>query len=157
MNLKVRFWLVGLAAVGALLLSACGGGSSSGGGGGGATTLNLTTDGEQLKFNPATLTAKGGSQVTVSFKNGSASQQHNFVLVKGDDTVAAKVDEEGSAAGADKGYIPSDPNIVGNVKLLNGGETGTASFTAPGPGTYTYLCTFPGHYAAGMKGTFTSN
>ncbi len=77
------------------------------------------------------------------------------MLVKGGDDVAAKVDEEGATAGTAKGYIPDDANIVSNVKLLNGGESGTASFTAPAAGTYTFLCTFPGHYAAGMKGTFT--
>ncbi|HEU5090712.1 MAG TPA: plastocyanin/azurin family copper-binding protein, partial [Roseiflexaceae bacterium] len=29
------------------------------------------------------------------------------------------------------------------------------TFKAPAPGTYTFLCTYPGHYAAGMKGTLT--
>jgi azurin len=93
--------------------------------------------------------------VKVTFKNGSAAQQHNWVLVKGGDDVAMKVDEAGVTAGAATGYIPQDPNIIANVKLLNANETGTAEFTAPAAGTYTFLCTFPGHFAAGMKGTFT--
>jgi len=161
MNLKVRCWLLSLALVGTLILTACGGGGGggpAGGGGGPAANLNLGSDGEQLKFSPATLTAKAGSQVTVTFKNNSASQQHNWVLVKGGDDVAKKVDDEGATAGVSKGYIPDDAaNIVSNVKLLNGGESGTTTFPAPPPGTYTFLCTFPGHFAAGMKGTFTAN
>jgi azurin len=94
--------------------------------------------------------------VSLTFKNGSSAQKHNWVLVKGGDDVAAKVDEAGATAGEAKGYIPTDPNILANVKLLDGGASGTATFTAPPPGTYTFLCTFPGHYAAGMKGVFTS-
>ena len=31
----------------------------------------------------------------------------------------------------------------------------TATFTAPAAGNYIFLCTFPGHYVAGMKGTLT--
>jgi len=157
MKLKAHFWLLSLALVGMLLLSACGGGSTGGGtGGGAATNLSLASDGESLAFKPATLAAQAGAQVSVTFKDASASQQHNWVLVKGGDDVAAKVDEAGATAGAAKGYIPDDPNIITSIKLLNAGESGTASFTAPAAGTYTFLCTFPGHYATGMKGTFTT-
>lgn len=155
MKLKTHFWLLSLALVGLLLLAACGGSSGGTGGGGAATNLSLASDGELLAFKPAALTAAAGSQVSVTFKDASASQQHNWVLVKGGDDVATKVDEAGVTAGPAKGYIPDDPNIVSNTKLLNGGESGTATFTAPAAGTYTFLCTFPGHYAAGMKGTLT--
>ena len=156
MKLKTHFWLLSLALVGILLLSACGGGSGSGGtGGGAATNLSLATDGELLAFKPAALAAAAGAQVSVTFKDASASQQHNWVLVKGGDDVAAAVDAAGATAGAAKGYIPDDPNIISSIKLLNGGESGTASFTAPAAGTYTFLCTFPGHYQTGMKGTLT--
>jgi azurin len=155
MKINVRGWLSGVALASALLLAACGGGGDGGtaSGGGG---LNVTTPGEQLAFQPATLTATAGQQVSVSFKNGSAAQKHNWVLVKGGDDVASQVDEAASAAGEAAGYIPADKaNVIANTNLLNGGETGSASFTAPAAGTYTFLCTFPGHYIAGMKGTLT--
>ena len=155
MNLKVRSWLAAVALVSALALSACGGSSGGGGGDGGGANLNISTAGEALQFAPAALNATAGAQVKVTFKNGSAAQKHNWVLVKGGDDVAQKVDDAGSAAGEAAGYIPSDPNVVSSVKLLNGGESGTATFAAPAAGTYTFLCTFPGHYTAGMKGTFT--
>jgi azurin len=154
MKFNLRSLLGGVAVASALLLAACGGGSDSGGSGGGG--LSVTTPGEQLAYQPATLDATSGQQVTVNFKNGSTAQKHNWVLVKGGDDVAAQVDEAGSAAGEAAGYIPADKaNILGNTNLLNGGESGSASFTAPAAGTYTYLCTFPGHYIAGMKGTLT--
>ena len=41
-------------------------------------------------------------------------------------------------------------------QLEAGGETDEVTFTAPEePGDYEYICTFPGHLAAGMKGTLT--
>jgi len=154
MNLKLRFWISGVALASALALAACGG-SSGGTAAGGAANLNVSTAGEALQFAPAALNATAGQQVQVTFKNGSAAQKHNWVLVKGGDDVAQKVDDAGAAAGDAAGYIPSDPNIISSVKLVDGGATGTASFAAPAAGTYTFLCTFPGHYVAGMKGTLT--
>ena len=154
MNLKLRFWISGVALASALALAACGGGDGGTAAGGGAN-LNISTAGEALQFAPAALSATAGQPAKVTFKNGSAAQKHNWVLVKGGDDVAQKVDDAGAAAGEAAGYIPTDPNIVSSVKLLNGAETGSASFTAPAAGTYTFLCTFPGHYVAGMKGTLT--
>ena len=156
MNLKLRFWISGVALASALALAACGGSSGGNGtAGGGGANLNISTAGEALQYAPAALNATAGQPVQVTFKNGSAAQKHNWVLVKGSDAEAQKVDDAGAAAGEAAGYIPTDPNIVASVKLLNGGETGTASFAAPPAGTYTFLCTFPGHYVAGMKGTLT--
>ena len=152
MNLKLRAWLSVVALASALALTACGGSNSNTPSG---ASLNISTAGEALQFAPAALNATAGQQVTVTFKNGSAAQKHNWVLVKGGDADAQKVDDAGATAGEAAGYIPSDPNIVSSVKLLNGGETGNASFAAPPAGTYTFLCTFPGHYVAGMKGTLT--
>jgi azurin len=154
MNLKLRFWISGVALASALALAACGGNSNTTTGGGGAN-LNVSTAGEALQFAPAALNATAGQQVQVTFKNGSAAQKHNWVLVKGGDDVAQKVDDEGATAGEAAGYIPTDPNIISSVKLLDGGGNGSASFAAPAAGTYTFLCTFPGHYVAGMKGTLT--
>ena len=153
MNLKVRSWLSVVALVSALALTACGGGGDTPAGGG--ANLNISTAGEALQFAPAALSATAGQQIKVTFKNGSTAQKHNWVLVKGADADAQKVDDEGATAGDAAGYIPTDPNIVASIKLLNGAETGSASFAAPAAGNYIFLCTFPGHYVAGMKGTLT--
>jgi uncharacterized cupredoxin-like copper-binding protein len=140
--------------VSALTLAACGGGASSGGSEGGAGgALTVTPDGENLAFKPVELKVKAGSSVSLAFNNSSTAQQHNIVIVNGGDDVAAKVDEESIAAGAPD-YIPADKaNIVAATKMLAPGSSETVSFTAPAAGTYVFLCTYPGHYAAGMKGT----
>ena len=53
-------------------------------------------------------------------------------------------------------YIPADKkaDVLASTKLAGPNETVEVSFKAPAkPGSYPFMCTFPGHYAAGMKGT----
>jgi azurin len=145
----------------ALLLAACGGGGGGGNtggssaGGGGAATFNLTAPGESLAFEPTTLTASAGQEVTISFANGSAVQQHNFVLVNGGEAVAAPIAADGITAGPDGDYLPADrTNIIAATDLADPGQTVTVTFTAPAAGTYLYICTVPGHYPL-MQGTLT--
>lgn len=149
----VRLLIVSVSLVSALTLAACGGSGATGGTAGGP--LAVTPDGENLAYKPAALTAKAGAATTVDFSNVSTAQQHNWVLANGGDDVAGKVDEEAVAAGAPD-YLPADrTNVIAATKILAPGGKETLSFTAPAAGTYTFLCTYPGHYAAGMKGTLT--
>jgi plastocyanin len=154
MKSTVRLWLASVAVVGALALAACGGGGQpTGGGGGGA--LNFGTPGENLAYEPATGTATAGSQVSVTFTNNSTAQQHNWVLVNGGDDVAAQVAEAGINVGPPE-YLPAgDPNVLASTKMLQPGANESITFTAPAAGTYTFLCTYPAHFAGGMKGTLT--
>jgi plastocyanin len=149
MKLKVRFWILSLAMAGTLLLSACGGGGG-GGGGGGASALSVTAQ-DTLKFDPATLSAPANGAVTITFKNGGA-QQHNWVLAKNED--ADKVATEAAAKNGDATGIAG---VLAAGGLLAGGANEEIKFTAPAAGSYTYLCTIPGHYQAGMKGTLTTS
>ncbi|HEU5015336.1 MAG TPA: plastocyanin/azurin family copper-binding protein [Roseiflexaceae bacterium] len=146
MSIKRFVQFLGVVLVSAFVLAGCGGGGSA------SATPTVGVDGEQLKFDPATLTAPANQQVTVTFKNSSSSNQHDWVLVKGGDDVAGQVDEAASANGGT--VDTSTENVVAATQVLDAGASGTAQFQLPA-GTYTYLCTVPGHYAAGMKGTLT--
>lgn len=145
-----------------LLLAACGGGGGgaaapAGGGApaGGPLTVDIGSDGENLAFDKTTLTATAGQQVTVNFKNNSAAQQHNWVLVNGGESVSGEIATAGLTAGVAADYLPADKaNVIAHTKVLNGGESGSVSFTAPGAGTYLFICTVPGHYPL-MQGTLT--
>jgi uncharacterized cupredoxin-like copper-binding protein len=153
MNLKVRFWLLSLALVGTAILSACGGSTGGGttpaGGGSGAAALAVTAQ-DTLKFDPAALTAKANTATTVNVKNAGALQ-HNWVVVKPED--ADKVDQ---AAAAKTGDATGIAGVLSGGTLINAGASESVTVNLPA-GTYTYLCTFPGHYQAGMKGTLTVN
>lgn len=159
MKITMRTVFFALLAGLALLLTACGGGGggsgTTSGGGAAATTIEISSDGENLAYDKTTLTVTSGAQVTIKFNNTSAVQQHNWVLVKGGEDVATKIATDGLAAGAGTGYLPADQsNIIAHSALLNGGESGEVVFTAPAPGTYLYICTVPGHYPL-MQGTLT--
>jgi plastocyanin len=150
MNLKARFSFLVFAIIGVFALAACGGG---GGGGAASATQTVTPDGESLAYAQKTMTVPAGQQVTVTFNNTSG-QSHNWVLVNGGDDVVARVDEAGIAAGPPN-YLTPGSDVLANTEMLSGGGSGTVTFTVSA-GTYTYICTYPGHYAGGMKGTLTA-
>jgi nitrite reductase (NO-forming) len=82
-----------------------------------------------MRFEPATLTVQAGQPVLLTLRNAGHAT-HDFVLSEG---VARRV------------RIKAD-----------GGETATGTFTVDHPGTYTFICSVPGHEAAGMKGTIVA-
>ena len=54
------------------------------------------------------------------------------------------------------GHVAHDFHISGKTTpLTQPGKTATLVVTFTKKGTFTYLCTVPGHAAAGMKGVFT--
>jgi plastocyanin len=144
---------MGVVVVAAVALTACGGGGGGGNtGGGGGNSLTITSDGENLAYAPSTASASAGS-ISIAFRNTSASQQHNLALVRGDAAAADAVAAAGVAAGPPN-YLPQgDPNVVCNTQMLNGGGEETISCNVEA-GSYTYVCTFPGH-SVQMKGTLT--
>ena len=127
--------------------------------GGAARTVNLTGN-DQMKYDVTTITAKPGERLHIVLKNVGTmpkiAMAHNFVLL----AAAANVDEFTKAAmsARDTDYVPASmkAQVVGHTPLAGPGETVETTLTVPSkPGTYTFLCSFPGHYAAGMKGTLT--
>ncbi|MES1925999.1 plastocyanin/azurin family copper-binding protein [Salinisphaera sp. T31B1] len=113
-----------------------------------------------LRFSEEAISAKPGEEITIKLTNNSklpaAAMAHNWVLLKAD-ADAQKIDEAAAKAKSND-YIPSDMSdqIIAHTGLVGGGESDTVTFKAPTePGEYTYICTFPGHFAAGMKGTLT--
>ena len=69
---------------------------------------------------------------------------------------AGKVVSDAAAAMArDTAYIPASlkAQVLANTALAGPGETVEVTFTAPkAPGKYQYLCSFAGHFQAGMTG-----
>ena len=139
-----------------LTLAGCGGAtatSGSGGtsaGGGTVTTLDVTADPSgQLKFQPETLEATAGQPISVSFKN-PAPVQHNWVLVMpGQEQAVA------DAAASKGGDATGVAGVIAMTSVLNANGDEIKEVPAQQAGTYSYICTVPGHYAAGMKGTLT--
>ena len=104
------------------------GAAAGGGGGGGGPTISISSDPSgALKFNTASLSAKAGSD-TFAFTN-DAPLAHDFTI-----------------------ETPSGQKVAATPIFSGGTKSTTATLK---PGTYKFLCTVPGHAAAGMQGTLT--
>lgn len=114
--------------------------------------------GNEMRFEKTSFTVEAGQEVTLTFDNVATSpaMQHNVVIVNSDDDADVnRVGQEAIAAGEASEYVPDDPVVLAYTPLAQPGETVEVTFTAPSePGTYRYICTFPGHYMV-MQGTMT--
>jgi uncharacterized cupredoxin-like copper-binding protein len=124
---------------------------------GSGTAVTIGTDAVQLIFDQDEITVPNGL-VTLTFQNLAQAVQHNWVLVDGDDTVAEVVNDAAQdlsrATRSAEGAVPppDTPGLLASSPMLNPGDEVTFTFQPPGPGTYEFICTFPGHYLAGMRG-----
>jgi plastocyanin len=94
--------------------------------GGAATTLKLAAEPSELAFDTTSLSAKAG-KVTIDFTNPSPLG-HNVAIEEGGKSLAQS-------------------------ETISSGKTSISVDLAPG--SYTFLCTVPGHAEAGMEGTLT--
>lgn len=106
------------------------------------------------------ITAEPGEKIrirlTTQSKLPASAMSHNWLLLK----LNADAQEFASAAVKAKAndYVPDNmtDQVIAETGLVPGGETKSVTFTAPDkPGEYDFLCTFPGHFAAGMRGVLT--
>jgi len=112
---------------------------------------------DQMKFNKSEIRVKAGQKVTLTLKHVGKMEKnvmgHNWALLTQDADMATV--GQAAASAADNDYIPADmtDKFIVHTKMLGGGESDTIEFEAPAPGTYIFMCTFPGHYAL-MQGKF---
>ncbi|WPJ96675.1 plastocyanin/azurin family copper-binding protein [Coraliomargarita algicola] len=125
----------------------------------GVTVIEMTGN-DRMKFNLESFTVPAGSPVRLTFTNvgrmPKAAMGHNVVFLTAEADAAAFA--TAAAAARDQDYIPADfsQQIVAHTQLLGPGESDTIEFTAPEePGDYEYLCSFPAHMYAGMRGVMT--
>ncbi|MEX2577784.1 MAG: PVC-type heme-binding CxxCH protein [Verrucomicrobiales bacterium] len=109
---------------------------------------------ERLLFDVTRIEVVAGQPVKIVLFNPDATQ-HNLVVVE-----PGALEEVGLAGnemakdpgGLAKGFIPDSPKILHHTALLEPDTAEALRFHAPKtPGTYPYLCTFPGHWFV-MKG-----
>jgi plastocyanin len=94
--------------------------------GGPGGTVQLAADPSEIAFDKTSLASKPG-KVTIDFTN-PAPIEHDVA-------------------------IEEDGKVIAKSELITQGKTSVSAELAPG--TYTFLCTVPGHAEAGMEGTLT--
>jgi azurin len=112
-------------------------------------TLIIRTVPNVMQFAPKELRVKAGQPLRLTLENPDL-MAHNLVLCAPDsgDEIGALADQMATLPdGMAKQFVPTSPKVLGAIPLLNPGKTGTLTLSAPlKPGTYPYLCTFPGHW-----------
>ena len=117
------------------------------------SSVIILNSSDLMKFDQNELRVFEGQKITLTLNHtGKMSKEimgHNFVLLK------KKTDLDDFAQRAmlarENEYIPVGDETIAYTKMIGGGESDTITFTAPKKGSYTYICTFPGHYGL-MKG-----
>lgn len=117
----------------------------------------LITASDSLRFSVTRIDATPGQTVHVQLHNvGTLPKDvmgHNWILL----TAGQDPNEYAAAAVGAKAdnFEPKmlHDKVLASVALLGPGETGDVTFIAPNkPGKYPFLCSFPAHFAAGMRG-----
>lgn len=116
----------------------------------------VITGNDAMQFSKKEIRVKAGEKVKITLKHiGKMDKNvmgHNFVLLKQGVSLSA-FGNKAAAAKASQ-YIPENgKDVIAHTDIVGAGETSIVEFDAPAPGTYEFLCSFPGHYAM-MKGTF---
>jgi azurin len=125
-----------------------------------ATTSIEISGNDSMKFNVTSFTVKPGEVVHVSLSNvGTLPKSvmgHNWVLLKAGKDGSAYSSAASNAKEED--FMPKAlaGDVIASIGLLGARQNGEVTFTAPmARGTYTYLCSFPGHFQVGMRGVMT--
>jgi azurin len=120
-----------------------------------ATSNDITIESsDAMQYSTNELRATTG-EITLTLKHTGKMEKavmgHNLIVL----ALGTDVNAYGAIAAdaKDTDYIPASESasVVAHTKLLGGGESDTVSFTISEPGTYDYICSFPGHLAL-MKG-----
>jgi azurin len=112
---------------------------------------------DQMKYDVAQITAKRGEQLRVRLTSKGTmpkiAMAHNFVLLKLSANVVKFVTAGAQARQTDFIAPEMKDQVLAATALAGAGETVEVTFTVPkAAGSYPFLCTFPGHFQAGMKG-----
>ena len=126
----------------------------------GARTVEIT-GGDDMKYSVTEIAAKPGETLKIKLVSKGTlpkvAMAHNVVVLKSGAKQADFVNAAAMARATD--FIPADmkDQVLAASTLAGPGETVEVTFKVPATaGSYPYLCTFPGHFAAGMKGTIVA-
>jgi len=126
----------------ALLLAACGGGAQEGSG-----EFEVTVK-DDFAYSPSTLSVKAGQEVAITFVN-EGSVQHTFnIAMKGAELGHVLEEDDAEHREEEMHEI-----LIFEMHEVAAGISGSGTFTAPlEAGDYTFFCSIPGHFDAGLSG-----
>lgn len=120
-------------------------------------TIDITAT-DDMKYNLNTITAEPGEEIRIRLTSKGVipkvAMAHNVVVVQIDTDIDTMLKEGAPFRETDFIPPPMMNKVIAKTALAGPGEMVQVTFTVPDkPGDYPFLCTFAGHYQAGMKGT----
>jgi azurin len=123
-----------------------------------APRLVVVTAGDDMKFSVTHIRARPGEVLKIRLNAvGTAPRAvmvHNLVVLKPGSSQIAFV--EAAAQAKDTDYLPPSlkTQVLASTILVANGETAEVEVRLPKrAGVYPFLCSFPGHFANGARGT----
>lgn len=112
---------------------------------------------DTMKYSVTKIEAQPGQKIVIELTSQGVAPKtvmaHNWILLKaGYDPIAYA---NAAIAAKAEDYEPKSlaNQVIASIPQLGPKESGKTTFTAPkAPGTYSYLCSFPAHCLAGMRG-----
>ena len=104
---------------------------------------------QKLEFDKDTLEVKCGQLVSIVFENPDFMQHNLLIVTPGNlEVVGSAADAMvNEADAAERNYVPNIPEVLFSTRILNPNEQTRLTFKAPKvPGSYPFVCTFPGHW-----------
>lgn len=119
-------------------------------------TISMTAN-DNMKFSVTEITAKRGESLRVVMRVvgtiPKVAMAHNFVVLKKGTNPDAFINASGMARATDFIAPAVKDQVLAATPLAGAGETVQVTFSAPKvPGRYDFVCSFPGHFAGGMRG-----
>ena len=120
-------------------------------------TIEITGN-DEMKYSVTRIVAKRGEALRIRLVSKGTlpkiAMAHNVVILK-PGTNVAKFIEAGASFRATDFIAPATKGaVLAQTRFAGPGETVEVLFKVPAQaGTYPFVCTFSGHFAAGMAGT----
>lgn len=113
---------------------------------------------DDMKYSVTTIRAHAGEPLRLRLVTKSTLPRivmaHNIVVLKAGTDVARFINDGAPFRITDFIAPTMKDAVIAKTPFAAGGQTVEVVFTAPStPGRYPFVCTFSGHYQAGMKGT----
>lgn len=117
-----------------------------------AIDIRITSN-DQMLFDVTRFTVASGQTVRLTLdhigKLPASAMGHNVVILKSNVDAAVwagAVSRSGGSMANEWVPEPMRGDVVAFTRMLGGGESDTIEFTAPEPGEYPFICSFPGHF-----------
>ena len=118
-----------------------------------AQEITIRPVGNEMAFDITEIRAKAGTNIRVIMENVSTTpvMKHNVMFLLSDKFIG----EIGRMAYDATNHIPIHNAIIASTPMAEPQTRTEVVFEVPEPGTYPYICTYPGHFLS-MRGTLIS-